>query len=499
MPFLGMSFGNSDNNNNSSNNNNNSILDVLYHNTMQQKKLKQEQDEQKNSLLNQMEGYVEPKDVLYSSVDDLKKMRDDLLSKNLIKPSLPLPANTANTTNPNNNQPQPQPQNPLQSIQNSSDTQVPTPALLPKINPKDRAVETFSQKPALLPKIDPGQKEELKPQIEDQREEFQKDESLEKSESEFIKKPEFKFNNQFVSNNEQKLDKNQPKTHKFDDSLNDSAKSNENLKATIAKVEDENYFANYNPKDYTKAIEERRAQALDRISQQNEDVKRRKLEWDVKLKNIQINMANFHFFNKGASLYFGPDAANMLNLSKRRFNILYTKDALKVNSCFDREVSDYNNGELNQFVPYIYQKIQKQFLPFGYDAKKVDGYIFKSNSAPVKRIKQSQDFKNILAKNIDNIQEGQIFNARFSNPGWRGSNLYNAFGSVDFLCAGYDKKGNLRLYMFDTYDFNRGENAKVEAARRQMMQGKLKGYYTIHEILISPSELDSILRSINKE
>lgn len=110
MPFLGMSFGNSDNNNNSSNNNNNSILDVLYHNTMQQKKLKQEQDEQKNSLLNQMEGYVEPKDVLYSSVDDLKKMRDDLLSKNLIKPSLPLPASTAgtpNTTNPNNNQPQP--------------------------------------------------------------------------------------------------------------------------------------------------------------------------------------------------------------------------------------------------------------------------------------------------------------------------------------------------------------------------------------------------------
>jgi hypothetical protein len=39
--------------------------------------------------------------------------------------------------------------------------------------------------------------------------------------------------------------------------------------------------------------------------------------------------------------------------------------------------------------------------------------------------------------------------------------------------------------MFDTYDFNKGENAKVEAGRRQMLKGNLKGFFSIHEIVIN--------------
>ncbi len=70
--------------------------------------------------------------------------------------------------------------------------------------------------------------------------------------------------------------------------------------------------------------------------------------------------------------------------------------------------------------------------------------------------------------------------------------FHNAFGSVDFLNSGIDKQGNLHLYMFDTYDFNKGENAIVEAGRRQMLKGNLKGYFTIHDIIITKDELDKI-------
>ena len=62
--------------------------------------------------------------------------------------------------------------------------------------------------------------------------------------------------------------------------------------------------------------------------------------------------------------------------------------------------------------------------------------------------------------------------------------MHNAFGSVDFLNSGIDKHGDLHLYMFDTYDFNKNESPKIEAGRRQMLKGNLRGFFTIHEIII---------------
>ncbi len=47
--------------------------------------------------------------------------------------------------------------------------------------------------------------------------------------------------------------------------------------------------------------------------------------------------------------------------------------------------------------------------------------------------------------------------------------------------------------MFDTYDFNKGENVLIEAARRKMVRGELKPFFTIHEIILSQKELKEIL------
>lgn len=214
-------------------------------------------------------------------------------------------------------------------------------------------------------------------------------------------------------------------------------------------------------------------------------------EKDVEDWNWKIEASEGPFKRAGASLMYGPDAVNMIYLASKDYNgSKYIKDAVRVNNCLDKNMSGYNDGKLNQFVPHIYNKIKEQFKDFGYKPENVHGYIFKPNSDPTKRIKQSKDFEVMVAQNIHRIINDENFTGRFT----KSDNLHNAFGSVDFLNAGLDEQGNLRLYMFDTYDFNKGENAKVEAGRRKMMNGDLVGYYTVHEILISPLELDNMLK-----
>ncbi len=213
----------------------------------------------------------------------------------------------------------------------------------------------------------------------------------------------------------------------------------------------------------------------------------------------KINIANVSFLNKLASGAAGQDATNMLNLASNNKPELYTKDALKLHNFNDKQMSEFASGELNQFKPYIEQKIKDQFEDFGYKLDDVNGYIFKSDSDPVKRIKESADFQDMLAKNLHHIADGTSFSGRYQKHStnllnMRQDNLYNAFGSVDFLNAGYDKNGNLKLYMFDTYDFNKGENPKVEAGRRKMQEGNLKGYYSLHEITLTPDEIDDIMK-----
>ena len=159
----------------------------------------------------------------------------------------------------------------------------------------------------------------------------------------------------------------------------------------------------------------------------------------------------------------------------------------------DNNLYDYKNGEIKKFKEHIENKVQEQFKDFGYNLNEIEGRIYHDNSAPIKRIKNDDNFKEALIKNKENILNGKNFTKRFTNyENRKKSNLHNAFGSVDFLNSGIDKQGNLHLYMFDTYDFNKGENAIVEAGRRQMLKENLKGYFTIHDIIITKDELDKI-------
>lgn len=222
---------------------------------------------------------------------------------------------------------------------------------------------------------------------------------------------------------------------------------------------------------------------------------RERFEKDVNIYKTRINQAGAVGLNKFARFKYGPDTLNMLNLAQSAKPIIYTKDAVKLTNTNDKQMADFNNGEINKFKPYIENKVKEQFKDFGYNLEDVNGYIFKSNSSQVKRIKQSDDFKDTIAKNIHNVADEKSFSGRYQGGNKKKDNLHNAYGSVDFLNAGYDKNGNLKLYMFDTYDFNKGENPKVEAGRRMMQEGKLKGYYSLHEITLTKDELDDIMKN----
>ena len=167
----------------------------------------------------------------------------------------------------------------------------------------------------------------------------------------------------------------------------------------------------------------------------------------------------------------------MLNISENKRIPIYTKDAIKLNNVNDIATM---HSSLSRFKPYMEEKIREQFKDFNYNINNIKGYVFKNNSAVVGRIKESKEFKNIINDNIDKILKGERFSGKFENN----SNLRNAFGMVDFLNSGIDKYGDLHLYMFDTYDFNKNESPKIEAGRRQMLKGNLKGFFTIHEIII---------------
>ena len=85
MGFFNRSLKNNNNNNNS----NDIDYTLLYKKTENDRKLKEEQNKLKNSLISELEGHIEPKHILYSTVDSLKKMKDDLISKNIIKSKTP--------------------------------------------------------------------------------------------------------------------------------------------------------------------------------------------------------------------------------------------------------------------------------------------------------------------------------------------------------------------------------------------------------------------------
>ncbi len=208
---------------------------------------------------------------------------------------------------------------------------------------------------------------------------------------------------------------------------------------------------------------------------------------------IKTNKALGNTLRKPINHFKGEDTTGMLDIASQKKNLAYSRNTIKL-----KNINVFQeNSNLFKYKTYMKNKIQNQFKDFNYDINDINGYVFENNSPQVQRIKESNGFKEIIKQNKNNIlNKKRIISGQFikNSNDKKEKNMYNAFGKIDIFNQGIDKNGVLHLYMFDTYDFNKGESPLIEAGRKEMLNGNLKGFFSIHEITLSKKELNELFK-----
>ena len=186
----------------------------------------------------------------------------------------------------------------------------------------------------------------------------------------------------------------------------------------------------------------------------------------------------------------GPDTAGMLDLSSGNKNdVNYTKDAIVLQNFDDSRVA----SDKKYLAKKLYSQFNNEYTKVT-NIENIKGYFFKSNSDPSQRIANNDDFKKTIRQNKSKILNGQLVTMEFPNYGYnQKSNLHYAFGHVDIRNGYIDKEGNLRIKVYDTYDFNKTNPTPAnQAGRNQMLKGNLKPFFTIHDIIISKKDINEL-------
>lgn len=184
---------------------------------------------------------------------------------------------------------------------------------------------------------------------------------------------------------------------------------------------------------------------------------------------------------------YGPDTMGMVDLAHdRKINQNYIKDAI--------ELKNYNDPRIASDREYLTRKVKEQFRDYGFKADEIKGYFFKRNSEPSIRMSQDKDFRKMIKENKEKLKNGIEFNSKFPcYKDGKESNWHYALGHYDVRNSFIDKEGNLRLKVYDTYDFNKTNTTPMnKAGRNEMLKGSLKPYFSIHDIIIPKNELDKI-------
>lgn len=224
--------------------------------------------------------------------------------------------------------------------------------------------------------------------------------------------------------------------------------------------------------------------------------KLRKLELDNMSSNKSLKQKGAEFaLGKGygetaysiGGLKYGPDTIGMVDLAHdKKINQNYIKDAI--------ELKNYNDPRVASDREYLTKKVKEQFRDYGFKTDEIKGYFFKRSSEPSIRMSQDKDFRKMIKENKEKLRKGIEFNAEFPcYKNGKESNWHYAIGHYDVRNSFVDKEGNLRLKVYDTYDFNKINRTPMnQAGRNEMLKGNLKPYFSIHDIIIPKNELDKI-------
>ena len=186
----------------------------------------------------------------------------------------------------------------------------------------------------------------------------------------------------------------------------------------------------------------------------------------------------------------GLDTAGMLDLAhEKRNEPSYTKDAIELKNFDDSRVA----SDKKYLAKKLYSQFNNEYTKVT-NIENIKGYFFKSNSEPSQRIANNDDFRKTIRQNKDKILKGENVTMEFPNYGYnQKSNLHYALGHIDIRNGYIDKEGNLRIKVYDTYDFNKTNPTPAnQAGRNQMLKGNLKPFFTIHDIIVPKKDINEL-------
>ena len=217
------------------------------------------------------------------------------------------------------------------------------------------------------------------------------------------------------------------------------------------------------------------------LNNENKSIKQKAVEFAL---GDGYSLFGYHY----AKNKYGKDTVGMVDLShgSKMVNRNYIKDVT--------HLKNYNDPAVASDKQYLKKKVSEQFKDYNFDIEKIKGYFFKNNSEPSISISKDEDFKKTLKDNKENILSGKEFSINFPKyEDNKKSNWHYALGHADVRNGYIDKEGNLRIKVYDTYDFNKNNKTMFnQAGRNVMLKGDLKPYFSIHDIIVPKKDLDEL-------
>lgn len=171
---------------------------------------------------------------------------------------------------------------------------------------------------------------------------------------------------------------------------------------------------------------------------------------------------------------YGPDAAAIWKLATSKFT--EGLEYISENGYLVNKISDLNNKDLETFVR---TKVKEQ-----YKQNESRGIILRDDSTLAKSIMESAVIKNFINNNIFKIvKNNRLEDTSLKFDLKRGTNNYLSLNYVYIKNIYLDSNDILHMTIFDTVDYNYGENL-VKIPRKIQEAGLLENYYIIINISI---------------
>ena len=159
------------------------------------------------------------------------------------------------------------------------------------------------------------------------------------------------------------------------------------------------------------------------------------------------------------------------------YNFTRSKDYIEKNGNLIHSVSELPTKELQQIVS---NKLKQQI-----GKKDTIGVIFQPDSSISNAISNSETIKEYFQEHANQLLKGQVVKIGSKRFNWdENFDLFATYGYADILYAHISSNGDFYAIVFDTYDFNKGENIIIDMAKTVQDANLAQKYYTLSIVII---------------